>query len=153
MASRASDVIDLDLTSHASSEPPALNIPTVFNRMMQNSSSPAPIQNVVQRDRCTRPTPTYTDLYNPFKAPHTSRDEKYSPYIAGEPLFDDRAVVALRLPRGYILAPPPTKPRTSWVWPLGYAITTTPRTGKGALYWLCKYCEFSTNSLLEANKL
>jgi hypothetical protein len=99
--------------------------------------------SLVLRDSCSRPTPAYNSNYNPYAIPNEDTPGGYSPYVYKEPLFDDRPVVINELPKNCILAPPPKRPRTSWVWPLGYAITDSSRSRNPILMWHCKLCKYS----------
>ena len=56
------------------------------------------------RDRCTRLMPTYNYYYNPYKLPLEDLLKGYSLYVYKEPLFDNRAIVILRLLVGHIIA-------------------------------------------------
>ena len=106
MASRDKTPIDL---SFATPEPSiALSTPSAFSRIMRANSST--VELVQKRDRCRRPTPTYNYNYDPNKPPPEGLPGSYSPYVNGEPLFDDRAVVVIRLLAGYIVAPTSKKP-------------------------------------------
>ena len=62
-------------------------------------------------------------------------------YIYGEPLYDDRPIVVARLPRYHTEAGAAKKPRTSWVWALGYALTDNQKAGRPTI-WACKNCMF-----------
>jgi hypothetical protein len=92
------------------------------------------------RDRCQRPKPTYNQNYNPHKPPPEDLPLTYSPYAFGEPLFDDRPIIITNLAAGLIVAPPGKRPRTAWVWKLGYAVVNTRIKAK-PVYWTCKHCK------------
>jgi hypothetical protein len=113
-------------------------LPNAFGRMMQGGPAPAP-----KRDRCMRPEPTYNHNYDPFKAPPDTQPKGYSPFVHGEPLFDDREVIITRLPARHIVAGASSRPRTSWVWKLGYTLTNTSKTTKNTI-WACKLCTLSS---------
>ena len=95
MSSRASTPLEIDsITSQASASNSQSSLPNAFGRMMSSSQ---PASNIVVKDKCPRPTPTYNDKYNPEELPPDDLPENYSPYVRGESLYDDRPVVA-RLP-------------------------------------------------------
>jgi hypothetical protein len=108
----------IDLTFEASSSraisavPSESSLPNAFGRMMAGKPK---VQEVIRRDRCTRLEPTYNVNYNPFEKPPKDLPRGYSPYVFGEPLWDDRPVVVARLPSGYSIARPSKKKRTTWV--------------------------------------
>jgi hypothetical protein len=83
--------------------------------------------SLVLRDSCLHPTPEYNSNYNPYVIPNKDIPGGYSPYVYKKPLFDDRPIVVTELSKYCVLAPPPKKSRTSWVWPLGYTITDLSR--------------------------
>jgi len=62
------------------------------------------MQEVLYRDTCNRLELIYNTNYNPYEKPPKERPGGYSLYVYGEPLWDDRAVVVARLPRGYTIA-------------------------------------------------
>ena len=68
-----------------------------FGRMMQEPP------NIPNRDQCRRPHPTYNFNYNPHKPLCDDLPKGYSPYIYGEPLYDNREVIKLRLSYKYTL--------------------------------------------------
>jgi hypothetical protein len=71
-------------------------LPNAFSRIM----GPAPvIQSTAKRDSCVRPTPRYNHNYDLYKKPSDDIRCDYSPYIYGEPLYDDRPIIVARLPR------------------------------------------------------
>ena len=117
--------------------------PNAFGRMMgataSTASSPAP----QQRDRCKRPVPSYNSNYDPYKLPADTLPGGYSPYVNREPLFDNRAIIVNRLPTKYIVASASKKPRTAWVWKLGYALINTTKQSNNQI-WCCKYCTYNS---------
>jgi len=119
------------------STPSATLITNPFAYMMEGRSSEGPC---VKKDKCTRPAVTYTTNYDPYKPPSDTQPKGYSPYVSGEPLFDDRAVIIARLLPNHVLTPPPKRPRTQWVWQLGYALTDTSKA-KPINKWCCKLCK------------
>jgi hypothetical protein len=141
----SSDDTPLELGS-TTSEPSAITsnsaLPNAFGRMMQGGHSTAKSTHL--RDRCKRPTPTYNDNYNPANAPPEDLATSYSPYVFGEPLFDDRPVITTRLPIAHIIAGASTRPRTSWVWALGYALKDTSKSPHAGI-WACKHCMYFLN--------
>jgi hypothetical protein len=111
MSSRQQSPLELDFTvSQASVTTSSTVLPNAFNRLMQNPGVPA-----VQRDQCLRPLLVYNRNYDLFKPPPEDLPGGYSPYVFGEPLYDDRPVVVIRLPLHYVVAGPTKKPRTKWV--------------------------------------
>jgi hypothetical protein len=93
------------------------SLPNVFGCMMQSNRLSLP---TVVKDKCPRPEPTYNNNYNPNEPPRDDRPKDYSPYVQGEPLYDDRPVVIANLPSRHTVAGPPKRLRTQWVWHLGY---------------------------------
>jgi hypothetical protein len=83
-----------------------------FSRLM--AAAPV-VQSTVKRDLYTRPTPVYNQYYNPFQVPADDLYPDYSPYVYGEPLYDDRAIVVARLLKHYTAAGAAKKLRTQWV--------------------------------------
>src|ERR1700733_7790412 len=145
MPSRQSTPLELDSTaSQASAAPSGSSLPNAFGRMMTSREAIQATQNSLRRDRCKRPTPIYNSNYNPFESPSGDVPPAYSPYVFGEPLFDDREVVIARLPKHHTVAPPAKKPRTAWVWKLGYALTDHSKPSKPTI-WACKHCMLSSN--------
>ncbi len=113
MASCHSAPLENDTTaSQASTTASRSTLPNAFSRMM----APAPVvQSTAKRDRCARPTPTYNHNYNPYEKPSVDLCRDYSPYVYGEPLYDDRAITVARLPAYHTVAAATKKPRTQWV--------------------------------------
>jgi hypothetical protein len=139
MSSRHSTPPENDtIASQASSIASGSTLPNAFSRMM--GAAPV-VQSTAKRDRCARPPPQYNHNYNPFEKPSDDIRSGYSPYVYGEPLYDDRAIIVARLPRYYTAAPAAKKPRTSWVWNLGYALTDNQKAGNPTI-WACKLCTF-----------
>jgi hypothetical protein len=100
------------------------------------------VQELLRRDKCQRPEPQYNSNYNLFSTPPKGQSADYSPYVFPEPLFDDRAAIVARFPKNYTLAGAPRKPRKSWVWNLGYALSNhTKKTNKPPTFWACKLCK------------
>jgi hypothetical protein len=137
MSSQHSTPLELDTTaSQVSADASGSTLPNAFGRMMQGGRV---VQQATRRDTCKRPTPTYNHNYDPFKKPSDTLPHGYSPYVFGEPLFDDRAVIIKRLPKHHIIAGPSKRPRTSWVWHLGYALINDSKKDKPTI-WACKHC-------------
>lgn len=116
---------------------------SIFGRMMVNANvlaSLAPVALTSFRDLCQRPTPQYNKLYNPFQPQKLDLPSDYSPYIHGQPLFDDREVDLRKLPRGKVLASANKKPKRSWTWELGYGLVDLAHPKKYQ-YWACKRCK------------
>jgi hypothetical protein len=138
---------NIDLTSPEPSTPSirstsattsqSSSLPNAFGRMMEKQKGP----EMVIRDQCMRPTLEYNTNYNPYAIPRDDLPGGYSPYVFKEPLFDDRPAIVARLPKKCTLAPPAKRPRTSWVWPLGYAIHDNSKPQKPVLMWHCKLCK------------
>jgi hypothetical protein len=139
MASRHSTPLENDTTaSQPSTTALGSTLPSAFSRMMQ----PAPvIQSTVKRDRCVRPTPTYNHNYNLYKKPLVDLRSDYSPYVYREPLYDNRPITVARLPTFHTALGPAKKPRTLWVWNLGYALTNNRQASRLTI-WACKHCMF-----------
>jgi len=87
----------IDLTSRAfdtSSKLPSTLL-NAFGQMMH----PQPIlQKEEIRDQCQRPSPIYNSNYNPNRPPPDNLPGGYSPYVFGEPLYDNREAIVSRLP-------------------------------------------------------
>ena len=139
MSSRHSTPLENDTTaSQAETITSGSTLPNAFSRMM----GPAPTgQSTQKRDRYIRLKPQYNRNYNPFEKPPNDLRPDYSPYVFREPLYDDRAIIIARLPRYYTAAPAAKKPRTSWVWNIGYALTDNKKAGCPTI-WACKLCMF-----------
>ncbi len=141
----------IDLTSKASgtrstsAAPSGSSLPNAFGRMMAGKG---PAQEVLIRDKCKRPEPEYNTNYNPYEQPRKDLHGGYSPYVFGEPLWDDRAIVVARLPKNFTIAGPSKRPRTQWVWRLGYAFTDNKKQNdpKPPTFWACKHCELRATS-------
>jgi hypothetical protein len=91
------------------------------------------------KDTCERPMPLYNDKYNPFEPARDDLPSDYSPYVNGEPLFNDKAVIVTNLPKGMILSPATKKLNRSWLWLLGYTLIYSAANKKGT-FWACKLC-------------
>jgi len=52
------------------------------------------------RDLCIRPTAIYNEFYNPEAPMPDNIPAGYSPYVFGQPLFDDRPVALDKIPNG-----------------------------------------------------
>jgi hypothetical protein len=136
MSSRQESPLGLDsIASQTSAAPSSTVLPNVFNRLMQNTGLPG-----IQRDRCHRPPLKYNHNYDLYKPPPEGQPKGYSPYVYGEPLYDDRPVLVARLLPNHAVAGPSTRPRTQWVWHLGYTLVNTQRNNKNK-YWACKLCK------------
>lgn len=122
---------DTPLGANPSDNTPLSTSANAFSMLMAK----APIVDPSLRDRCNRPAPVYNESYNPDKPPPANLLPSYSPYIYGEPLFDDRPIKLANLTAGYTLSPAAKRPRTAWVWKLGYALQKNKNT-----YWACKHC-------------
>ncbi len=112
MSSRYETPIDLtddalDNTRESLIIPSSTGLPNAFGRIIAASitaiASSFHEALVRQRDTCQRPEPTYNDNYNPFKAPLANLDPRYSPYTNREPLYNNRLIITLRIPRGHVL--------------------------------------------------
>lgn len=138
MASRsATPIVSEDIQSGGSIATSGSSLPSAFSRMM----APQPVvQSLVQRDKFARPIPRYNENYDPFRPANPDIPKTYSPYDYGEPLFDDREALVARLPIQHTLAAPPKKPRTAWVWKIGYALTDNGKNSKPTI-WACKLCK------------
>ena len=124
------------LTSTTTSQ--LLSVPNAFNRIMDKGKGPS----LVLRDTCSRPTPAYNSNYNLYAIPCEDIPGGYSPYIFKEPLYDDRLVVVTQLPKHCVLTPSLKRPRMSWVWALGYAITDSSGPKNSILMWYCKLYKY-----------
>jgi hypothetical protein len=113
-------------------------LPDAFGLMMASIQSAAvtPVY-----DRCKRLIPIYNDNYNPSKPPLDGIDKKYSPYVYGEPLYDSRNVIIAYLPPRHTVAGASKRPRTSWVWHLGYAFIAHSKPNRPTV-WACKLCTY-----------
>lgn len=148
MSSRQETPADLtdDTFDTVSDAPSGPSIPSAFGRMMSSTSTPAPPEPSKQRDRCQRPVPSYNAKYDPYKIPPEDLLKSYSPYVKGEPLFDDRPVVISQLPSNHVIAGASARPRTQWVWNLGYALNDSTKRANN-LVWTCKLCTYSSGFL------
>ena len=101
-SSHASPIVIIDDELRASFIPSIVLNNTLINPfqaiMAPESSGKKPL-----RDRCFRPTPTYTTFYDPSKPPTHINHEEYSPYYFKEPLFNNRKVQLARLPTGFVI--------------------------------------------------
>jgi hypothetical protein len=131
-------VID-DTDSRPSPAPSGSTLQNAFGLMMV--PQPAPLA-AVQRDRCFRPPLVYNHNYRPTEPPNPNQPQGYSPYVYGEPLFDDREVIIKNLPKNHTVAPATKKPRTSWTWKVGYALVNTSKKNNPTI-WCCKLCMFN----------
>ena len=132
-------ITPLEVESTASQASVAVSrtsLPSAFGCMM----NPQPVVDVAIRDRCQRPVPVYNERYDPSKPPPEDLPPTYSPYVFGEPLFDDRHIIIANLLPGFTAAGASKKPRTSWVWRLGYSMSKATSKGKVA-FWVCKHCK------------
>jgi hypothetical protein len=123
--------------SFAPSEPAPAST-NAFNRLIAR----APTMNTIKRDTCFRPISDYNANYDPYKLPSEIRALGYSPYIYGEPLFDDRLILTSRLPVDHYLIVPSKSPRIVYIWKLGYALTDISKV-LNPMIWACKlyiYC-------------
>ena len=111
-------------------------LPNAFSRMQTGSR---PVQTTTKRDPCRRPEYLWNSNYNPFELPRVDLPRGYSPYEYREPMFDDREAVVARLPKRHTLAPAPKRPRTQWVWKLGYALVNHSIGSKPTM-WHCRHC-------------
>ncbi len=84
------------------------SIPNAFNRIMDKGKGPYQ----VLRDTCSRPTPEYNSKYNLYVIPYEDTFSGYSPYVFKEPLFNNRPIIIVQLPKHCVLAPPMKRPRT-----------------------------------------
>jgi hypothetical protein len=123
------------------------SIPNTFGRMMQNEKGRDPIL----RDTCSRPAPKYNTNYNPYAIPREDLPNGYSPYIFKEPLYNDRPVIVNKLPKNCTVAPLAKRPRTAWIWRLGYAIINSSRPRKPVLMWHYKLCKYQAYYILITN--
>jgi hypothetical protein len=94
------------------------------------------------RDTCLRPMPVYNEDYNLYVVPCKDLPTQYNPYTFKQPLYDDRPGIVAHLPLNCTLAPPTKRPRTSWVWRVGYAINDSSKSQKTILMWYCKFCMY-----------
>jgi hypothetical protein len=139
MSSRQPTPLEIDAeASRASSPTSGSTLPNAFSRLMGGTLV---IRSAAKRDRCARPAPSYNQHYNPFQKPADDLRVDYSPYVYGEPLYDDRAIIVARLLKFYTAAAAAKKPRTAWVWGLGYALINNKKANK-PLMWCCKGCTF-----------
>lgn len=145
MSSRASTPLEIDAsTFQASANSSRSTLPSAFGRMMQPGR---PAAAVIVHDQCKRPEPIYNDKYNPYTLTLGDIDEAYSPYVYGEPLYDDRAVIVANLPYQHTLAGAAKRQRTSWVWNLGYALIDNSKPRK-PLIWACKLCMYKSKVVI-----
>jgi hypothetical protein len=139
MSFRSSTPLELDaIASQASAATSGPSVPSAFGRMMAPTQATA---SRFVRDRCQRPEPVYNDKYDLSKPSPDNLTEDYSSYAYGELLYDDRALVVTRLPADHTLAGAAKRTRTSWVWPLGYALIANSKPKK-PLVWACKLCTY-----------
>jgi hypothetical protein len=113
MSSRAPSPLEVDSMAYqASASTSGTPLPNAFGLIMALNQSSA---STLVRDQCSRPEPVYNNRYNLYKPPSINIDEEYSPYVYGEPLFDDRPVIVAYLPRQHTIASATKRPKTSWV--------------------------------------
>lgn len=147
--SRPTTPITLDgNASEASSALTATRLAPIFARTAGGSNaeaSSAPVALRSLRDLCQRPIPQYNEFYSPFEPLRLDLPSDYSPFVNGQPLFDDREVYLPKLPKGKTLAPATKKPKRSWVWALGYALVELSHPKKHQ-YWACKRCKFNVRT-------
>jgi hypothetical protein len=147
---------DRDATTPIPSDTTASSTPAnAFTTLMGRGPNSViqPIQHL--RDRCNRPTPSYNFNYNPNESQRDDLPGGYSPYIRGEPLFDDRAIVLAQLPKHHTVAGASKRGRTAWVWSVGYALINNSKHSK-PLMWACKHCKLAfdlTNALIDSADL
>jgi len=103
-----SDVFE-DIDTFQTVQPPHENSNAFSILMGPNKLAPAP----VVRDIYNRPTPQYNTNYNPEATPRADLLGSYSPYVFGEPLFDDRPAIQARFPRNHTLAASSKRLRTA----------------------------------------
>lgn len=144
MSRRTSPIAVDGAASEASESQSATPAPSIFGRMMagpnaKGSSAPAALTTTL-RDLCQRPPPIYNEFYDPHKPENDNLPSKYSPFVHGQPLFDDREVNLRKLPSGKTLAPAIKKPQRSWTWELGYRLIDLAHPKKHQ-YWACKRCK------------
>jgi hypothetical protein len=102
MSFKETTLLELDTTaSQASATTLGTPLPNALARMMAPSR---PSASTSVRDRCRRPEPTYNYKYDPYRLPSDFIDGEYSPYVYGEPLYNDRAVIIANLPRQHTVA-------------------------------------------------
>ena len=113
MSSRHFTLLENDITAFKTETiTSGSTLPNAFSHLI----GPAPvIQSTTKRDLYVRLTPVYNQYYNPFQKPADDLRSDYSPYVYGEPLYDDRAIVVARLPKHHTEASAAKKPRTQWV--------------------------------------
>lgn len=143
--SRHTTPIDIDDSASQASRAPSTSSSTViinpFAQMMAPMAPEPQPDTFVLKDSCHRPTPIYNDSYNPYRPTRDDLSADYSPYANREPLFDDRPVVVVNLPKGMVLSPAAKKLRVSWIWQLGYSLSLSGNTKKDR-FWCCKLCKF-----------
>jgi hypothetical protein len=101
----------IDLTASQTAVMPSMaSVPNAFDHIGRAELAG---KNTSQQDRCRRPTPTYNANYDPFKPLNLKRLLEYSPYVNGEPLFNDRPVYLPDLQRNFTVAGASKRPRTS----------------------------------------
>ena len=113
MASKEATPSSLDQIDHTSTQseptPSEASLPNAFDKLGKSYTG----QNVTNRDRCLRPTPTYNDNYNPYKPANLDKPTDYSLYVFGEPLFDNRPIDTSKLKSGYKITSTAKKTRTA----------------------------------------
>lgn len=122
---------DSSIGANPSNDTPKSTSTNAFRMLMAK----APVVDPSLRDGCNRPTPVYNASYNPEKPPPVDLLPPYTPDIYGEPLFDDHPIQVANLAVGFSIAPAAKRPRTAWVWKLGYALQKNK-----TVYWACKHC-------------
>lgn len=110
---------------------------SVFSSMMQPKLAPKPFNH----DKCTRPASwsQYNHNYDPYNPPNDILPASYTPYVFGEPLFNDCPALTTRIPKHHALSGSSKRPRTAWTWKLGYAFNNSSK-GDTSLVWACKLC-------------
>jgi hypothetical protein len=130
--------------SGTSAEPSQSSLGTnPFSRMMNPTRESTP--TVIVKDTCKRPEVQYNFNYNPLIAPSDTQPKGYSPYVYGEPMYDDREPLTARFPRHHVLSGASKRERTQWVWRVGYMVVDSTKASKPINKWMCKHCHHDTD--------
>ena len=113
MSSRGSTPLELKRIIIESSV--NLSTPSPINAFTLLGQPKPTLPAFAYRDKCQRPPPIYNDNYNPNLPPNLDKPVDYSPFVPGEPLFDDRPIHTPSLKRHYTVCIAPGRLRTHWV--------------------------------------
>ena len=133
------DATPIETHSSQTVSPSESSLLDAFGRIIGESV----VQSIAHRDKYKRPLLLYNDKYDPYKPTNSNLPVGYTLYAFREPLFDNREAIVTRFLPNHVLAGPSKKPRTSWVWKVGYAFRDNRKPTK-PLIWGYKLCKFKS---------